>query len=73
MTWIKVENRLPQQNDILQVKRSNGIQCKAYFYTDKINWIMWYGQKTSHWWDYITKERLDDVVEWMPHTSKDEE
>ncbi len=73
MKWVKVEDDLPKQNDILLVKRSNGVQCKAYFYTDKINWIMWYGQKTSHWWDKTSKERLDDVTHWMLNESKDEE
>lgn len=67
MTWIKVEDKLPDvKMGKFRVKRTRGIEMDAFFYADRMGWISYYGQKTSHWWDANgNHERLDDVVEWM--------
>lgn len=63
--WVEVEKELPERDDIYKVKLQNGDEIKAYFYHDKMNWLLFYGMKTSHWWKYGSNEPLFDVVEWQ--------
>lgn len=64
MEWTNVSDKLPLRHDIVYVKKSNGDCEKAYFYTDSIRWIEFYGQKPCHFWSHKTKEALHNVVQW---------
>jgi len=66
MTWIKVSERIPSVNaGKFKVRLDTDTEKDAYFYADKIGWIAFYGQKTSHWWDAKgDHKRLDNVTEW---------
>ena len=65
MEWISVEDKLPNKDWKYTVQLENGSVQKAFFYLDKIAWIAFYGQKTSHWWDAKPPyERLDNVTHW---------
>jgi len=66
--WISVEEKTP---DVFagkfRVKMKDGSETDAFFYSDGIAWIAFYGQKTSKWWSADRKtnhERLDDVTHW---------
>lgn len=62
--WVSVKDKLPTSNCILLVKTSTGKITKAYFYLDQIDWVAFYGQKTSYFWDKETKKPMFDVIEW---------
>jgi len=66
MEWISIEEKIPDvSSGKFRVRRKNGIEMDAFFYQDRIAWIAFYRQKTSHWWDANgSHERLDDVIEW---------
>ncbi len=58
--WISVKENLPPCSCILTVKRKNGDQIKAFFHSDKINWLYFYGVKTDHFQD-MNGKWLHDV------------
>jgi endonuclease I len=65
MTWISVKDKLPTHHAIVRIRKNNGDEAKAYFYMDKIQWIDFYGKKTSYFWDYDTKLPIDgDITHW---------
>lgn len=69
---IDVNDRLPKNHRILYVILDDGSKVKSYFYTDKISWISFYGQKTSYFWHHRTGEPLFNVTHWIERKGKDE-
>ncbi len=70
--WISVkdEDKLPPCHDVLQVKRENGDEIKAYFHKDKMAWLGFYCKAPrSHFQDHKTMEFLFDVTHWKPLSS----
>lgn len=66
--WIDADKTLPKEfSGTFRVKRKNGVEMEAHYYSDAMAWIAYYGRKTSHWWDANgNHDRLDDVISWMP-------
>ncbi len=63
--WISVGERLPKFHAAVRVKREGGNEEKAYYHSDRMSWLNFYGVKTSYFED--TKgEWLYDVTHWMP-------
>lgn len=64
--WHTVEDRIPEViSGKYRVRMKDGSEIDAFFYADKISWIAYYGQKTSHWWNAKgNHERLDNVTHW---------
>lgn len=72
MEWISVEDKLPDVfSGKFKVRIKNENEMCAFFYSDALGWIAFYGQKTSYWWDSnYPHERLDNVTHWMPLSEK---
>lgn len=64
--WIEADKKLPEVfADKFRVRRANGVELVAFFYADAVEWIAFYGHRTSHWWAaHGDHERLDDVTHW---------
>lgn len=70
--WKHFEDNPPSSfSGIYQVKLDDDSIKKAYFYQDRIQWIAFYGQKPSYWWDYRTKEPLFNVTHWRIFSKND--
>ena len=64
--WIDTEDHLPDcRSDILIVKRKNGSITKAYFYSDKMQWLDFYGVEPTYFWEKHSQKPLYDVVHWL--------
>ncbi len=46
------------------MQTANGEVTKAHFYSDKNNWLIFYGHKPHHWANSETGEPMFDVVKW---------
>ncbi len=66
--WIPVTERLPEgMAGKYTVRLENGDEKKAYYYSDAMAWITWYGHKSCYWWDCSrNNDPLHDVTHWMP-------
>ena len=65
MKWISVDERLPDDHEVLKVRRKNGDEIKAYFHKDRATWVLFYCKgETSHFQDHKTLEFLFDVTHW---------
>ncbi len=70
MEWTKItdyETPLPKSSERsckVKVKLENGSETNAYFHSDKMQWIGFYGQKPCYFWDCNTQKPLFDVKEW---------
>jgi hypothetical protein len=64
--WTKTSQSLPNvRAGKFRVKRQNNIELDAFFYSDAMAWIAFYGEKTSYWWSaHGDNKRLDDVTHW---------
>lgn len=65
MEWTDAEKHPPKQNGKFTVKLENGETKKAYFYTDSMAWIAYYGGKPTAWWDCKTHQGLYNVTGWQ--------
>lgn len=63
--WIALADSYPPHSGIYQVKLSNENEIKAYYHSDKMNWLKFYGKKTTHFQDYETNKFIDNVTHWM--------
>ena len=66
MSWVDVKDRLPKRFAAgrVTVQTANGDVTKAHFYSDKNNWLIFYGHKPHHWANSETGEPMFDVVKW---------
>ncbi len=65
-SWINENDKLPDvDSGKYKVKRKDGTEMDAFYYSDKITWIAFYGLKTSYWWNSkYPHDRLDDITHW---------
>lgn len=63
--WVDAEKQLPECHDVLKVRRKNGDEVKAYYYSDGMAWVQFYGVKTSRFQDRSTLSFLFDVTHWL--------
>ena len=65
MEWINVKDRLPEEKfERHFVKKENGEEKKAYFMPDKMEWISYYGLKSSFWMETRSGQLIHDVTHW---------
>ncbi len=64
--WISVNDKLPKGlGAIVNVKRENGQELKAYYHEDSACWLNFYGIKTSKFENYERDcEFLFDITHW---------
>lgn len=63
--WIDVKHKLPESKfNKYVVKLENGEEKIAFFMPDKIDWIGWYGQKTTYWMESFSGELIHNVTHW---------
>jgi hypothetical protein len=71
MEWMSVEDGIP---DIFagkfKIRKANGNELDAFFCSDKMAWIAFYGQKTCFWWNAkYSYEPIHDVTHWRASES----
>ena len=63
--WVNVNDRLPDHSDIVKVLRENGDEIKAYYHSDKMEWLHRYCQfERSYFQSQKNGEWLYDVTHW---------
>lgn len=66
MTWIKVEDRLPDDKfKKYLIKKGNGAIISAFFMPDKMSWIAFYGKETTYWMEEASGKLIYNVTDWM--------
>ena len=65
MLWFKCSERLPDDSHKKYiVKKSNGEQIPAFFMSDKISWLAFYGKELTHWMEFESGKLIYNVEEW---------
>lgn len=71
MNWISVEDKLPENgNGKFFVKKENSEEISAFFMPDKIQWVAFYGRKTSYWMTVDSGELIHNVKYWKPYETE---
>lgn len=65
MEWISIEKKLPKNHGKYIVKLRDENELKAFFYSDMMVWIAYYGERPCYWWDSnYPYDPLYDVTHW---------
>ena len=71
--WRDCKEKMPKEDDILMVKLSTGEEKEALHYPDAVAWAIFYGHKTSQWYDRVTRQALSNVTHWKRISNGNEE
>ena len=64
--WVKISDEIPDVfAEAFMIKNEKEEILKAYFYSDKMQWIAFYGKKPTYWWNARTHEPIYNATEWL--------